>query len=414
MPEPQDPYRELMNEKIDNVEIKLPVEPVKLPASSNPTRMSTKSSASLDLDPVSIDAMNRGTPGAPVAIDDTARHGNEHDMPLKSKSSSSSPNKQQDSPKNVPGSVPASTSASGSGSPPAIKLAATSSDTRNCKENGYRRFMISVVSSPKHFLAREAIRQTWAADARSVGITVKFFIGQLPEDQMNLNKKINEEGDDVVRLTDFTENYHNLTAKALGIFGYAHEKCMTGVFKVDDDSYVRVNKLLEFLATQNDWNSLYAGVMVRDAPVFKDPNGRWYAYDQYPYETWPTYANGPGFFLGQKALGYISEHRGELNKIRIDDAAVGVWTQPLQLSITSMTASIFEYHPNKDAIFQNPVDAEEMIRLKNNEDFIPRACMDDQQYACLCWGNPNVSPQEFGECWDRAGRASYSDNVRRS
>jgi hypothetical protein len=54
----------------------------------------------------------------------------------------------------------------------------------------------------------------------------------------------------------------------------------------------------------------------------KDPGGRWFAYDQYPYEKWPSYANGPGIFLGQTALSYISSNKESLNRIRVDDAAV--------------------------------------------------------------------------------------------
>jgi len=294
-----------------------------------------------------------------------------------------------------------------------VPAAETSSGSQKCNPN-IRKFMIAVVTSPTHFLARQAIRITWAADAKSVGVPVKFFIGQVPEDKKDLEIKLRDEPDDVVRLNDFTEDYHNLTAKALDIFSYAFENCYTGVMKVDDDSYVRANHLLEFLATQSDWTNMYAGSMTRKAPVIKDPNGRWFAFDQYPHDTWPTYANGPGFFLGHRALQYLYENKATLNKIRIDDAAVGVWTEPLQLKIVDMPSSIYEYHPKKDGVFQNPVNAEEMIRLKNDETFVPFACQDDQAFACLCWGNPRFSGQEMGECWDRAGRVEYADKTLRA
>ncbi len=95
------------------------------------------------------------------------------------------------------------------------------------------------MSSPSHATARDAIRKTFAVDARNSGrAEVKFFVGQIPDGDMRKaehEKQLALESD-VIRFTDFTESYHNLSAKALDIFSYASENKYHNLLKTDDDT----------------------------------------------------------------------------------------------------------------------------------------------------------------------------------
>jgi hypothetical protein len=174
------------------------------------------------------DVMNRGTNSDPIpmAVDDVSKA-----EEAKTKAKPAEVTRDTAPPPPAPAPVvpvPAPDSS------PVTATSTSASGSQKCNHS-IRKFMIAVVTSPTHFLARQAIRITWAADAKSVGVPVKFFIGQVPEEKKDLEIKLKDEPDDVVRLDDFTEDYHNLTAKALDIFSYAYENCYTGVFKVDDE-----------------------------------------------------------------------------------------------------------------------------------------------------------------------------------
>lgn len=95
------------------------------------------------------------------------------------------------------------------------------------------------MSSPSHVNARAAIRDSYAISASESGrATVKFFVGQLPNDfpeRAKMDAFISSEPH-MVRLHDFTESYHNLSYKALDIFKYAYDQGYCAVLKADDDT----------------------------------------------------------------------------------------------------------------------------------------------------------------------------------
>merc|ERR1712113_621720 len=145
--------------------------------------------------------------------------------------------------------------------------------------------MIGVVSSPDHFKARSAIRSTWGAEAKRMNIPVKFFVGELDQQKegyKDIAAHLTSE-DDVVRVTGFTESYHNLTAKAISIFLFAKENDFSGVMKVDDDTFINVKYLQTLVGSQSKVEETFMGYLQDTAAVVKNPGSRWYTFDQYPH-----------------------------------------------------------------------------------------------------------------------------------
>lgn len=223
-----------------------------------------------------------------------------------------------------------------------------------------------------------------------------------------------ERSQDVVHLTTFTEHYHNLTAKAKGIFNWAHQNDYSTLFKVDDDTFVRVDKLLEFIDSVDDLPNVYAGHINRpeygETDVHKNTQSKWYMYDQYPHEHFPAFADGPGVLLGSNALKFLSENRDTLFDYRCDDAAVAIWTDGLGLNKKDMKCSIFEFSCNTQDIFVNPVSAGEMYILHNYQHicesgYTLEVCLDK---PCLCKGHP-----ERAKCWQDIIDEPYHDIIPR-
>eukprot|EP00300_Choanocystis_sp_HF-7_P021860 c20967_g1_i1.p1 GENE.c20967_g1_i1~~c20967_g1_i1.p1 ORF type:complete len:327 (-),score=41.03 c20967_g1_i1:70-1050(-) len=277
--------------------------------------------------------------------------------------------------------------------------------------------LIAVVTAPTHYNARHSIRETWARECWSRGAVVKFFVGELPEDLPSRNEhdaNITQEAD-MVRLSGFIENYNNLTEKTLSIFSYAVDEKFAGVMKVDDDTYLHCERFSNFMSSQQSLETLYSGLIMQHIRVSKDPLGRWYAYDQYPKETFPRYCSGGGFYIGSQALQKLVEKKDELPRIRVEDAAVGVWTDSLKLNLTMvpMPESLYLYRPKPDSVWLNPVSPSEMYKLRDGSEFFTGACEPRQPIACLCEDSPYFSEQERQKCWEKFVGQGYTDLLPR-
>lgn len=113
------------------------------------------------------------------------------------------------------------------------------------------------------------------------------------------------------------------------------------IAKVDDDVYLRIIPLLNFLAalgpgrvenvyfgmTFYGWDKFNTSSASR---VVKDPNHVWYLYDLYPHEYLPPYVTGNLMGLSRNLVEYVLEchHKKPLNW-RVDDAAVGIFLSQL-------------------------------------------------------------------------------------
>jgi len=271
--------------------------------------------------------------------------------------------------------------------------------------------LIAVVTAPSHFKVRNAIRETYMIDAAQSGrCDVKFFIGQLAptvENREETEAKINAETD-MVRLYDFTESYHNLSSKALDIFAYAGERGYKAILKVDDDTFVRVPKLLEFWDNEAHDPNIYAGTFVNgENAMIPDPTSKWYMQDQYPYPL-EDYANGPGILLGSTSLEFFKTHFNFLPRYRVDDAAVAIWLKDLPINKKRMHVDNYSYWLRDDTVWQNPINADEMLQLYRGVPFTPQICID----TCLCDGDPE--PERPGcVTWESFSTAGYQDLVPR-
>jgi hypothetical protein len=282
--------------------------------------------------------------------------------------------------------------------------------------------LIGVITAPGHVRARDAIRRVWQSYLTSNrisasdinGASLKFFIGELSANATaeglgeKLEKEATENGD-IVRLTGFTEHYFNLTRKTISVISWARQNGYSNLFKVDDDTFLRVDNLLALLKMEMRPQFIYAGSFVSDTPVMDNPESKWYNKDLYPYDVYPEYAGGPGYFLGSKVMDFILQKKDHLVMYRVEDAAVGIWTQDMlqvdRVNLQALTYA-FECWDGPDMIYVNPVNSDEMPRLVANvvggnmcENFSLAECQKD---PCLCHPPPE-------ECEYMANAKTWAD-----
>jgi len=296
-----------------------------------------------------------------------------------------------------------------------------------------RGLLIAVVTAPTHVRARQAFRRNWDLLKRTLpsqdlaGIDMKFFIGQLDPENRDYNKtKADLEGEqkktgDIVRLNGFVETYRNLTLKTMNIVTWAHYQRYGGMFKVDDDTFLRLDNFLEFLKAEMNPRMIYAGYFVSDVRVITDPpSSKWFC-DRYPYDVFPDYASGPGYFIGGAVMEFLVTNQNQLVDYQIEDAAMGIWTQKMagidRVNLrTSAYVSYCEDGP--DLIWVNPLEPDEMERVADN---VLRGdmCLNYQtlnvchKNPCLCTPRLDDCYEENGEAWHNYSSSPYSEDTSR-
>lgn len=149
--------------------------------------------------------------------------------------------------------------------------------------------LIAIVSCHKNLYLRECQRKTWVSEI-SKAIDFRFFIG-IGESELTA---------DEVKL-DCPDDYTGLPAKVRAICQWAIDNEYDYLFKCDDDTYVRPDRLIQCGFEAHD----YMGRL-------RPPSGAW----KHDYAL-----GGPGYWLSIRAMKAIAA--AELTEDTIEDRWVG-------------------------------------------------------------------------------------------
>lgn len=125
---------------------------------------------------------------------------------------------------------------------------------------------------------------------------------------------------------DYLDTYRNLTTKVVHGFTWAANHCKPSyVLKTDDDCFVNVPLLLQFLSKYNPVpDKLYVGKIRWSAPVIRDPNSRWYvSKTEYPKQRYSPYAIGAGYIFSYDVLEKLVHFSDKIHIFPNEDAFVG-------------------------------------------------------------------------------------------
>lgn len=222
--------------------------------------------------------------------------------------------------------------------------------------------VIGIMSAPGNFEQRSAARSSWVqlqsltdphlndlTTEEKQKLVIRFVIGT-PKDA-SLEPLIAKESatyHDIIRVP-VVEDYFQLTLKTLEFFKWADSTYqMQWVFKCDDDSFVRVDKLLRDLQHRTS-SSLYMGKMWTGTPVDR-------RIDSFtPFSQYNTFAAGAGYAVSWDLISYIVRHASELHMYPAEDVAVGMWLAPLKMEVVDHPHfHSYQEGCDKDMIVQNP------------------------------------------------------------
>ena len=129
---------------------------------------------------------------------------------------------------------------------------------------------IAVISAPGNFDKRNTIRRTWRnhlkidyhnSSMRLAGFAFILGLTDHNETQMKIKEEATTYGDVIqIEMADF---YRNLSLKVAGLFNWLYKYChhkTDFLFKVDDDVYVNVRNLVQFVQTFHESNESMFGL----------------------------------------------------------------------------------------------------------------------------------------------------------
>ncbi|XP_078444748.1 galactosyltransferase1 [Wolffia australiana] len=190
---------------------------------------------------------------------------------------------------------------------------------------------VGVVSAANNFKRRMAIRRSWMQYdlVRSGRVAVRFFVG------LHKNRLVNEElwnearsyGD--LQLLPFVDYYSLISLKTIAICIYGTEVVVADfVMKTDDDSFVRVDEILDTLTRFNVTQGLLYGRVKVDSEPHRDPDSKWYiTQEEWPEEKYPPWAHGPGYVVSGDVAQFVRRwHRsGRRKMFKLEDVSMGIW-----------------------------------------------------------------------------------------
>ncbi|XP_077464242.1 UDP-GlcNAc:betaGal beta-1,3-N-acetylglucosaminyltransferase 7 isoform X1 [Stigmatopora argus] len=188
---------------------------------------------------------------------------------------------------------------------------------------------------------REVIRNTWGKERVLNGKTIKllFLLGRPSNhaERANHEKLVEYENriyGDILQW-GFLDSFFNLTLKETHFLKWFHTYCpnVRYIFKGDDDVFVNVENILEFLESTSHARNLFVGdVIFKARPIRKKESKYYIPQALYNKSHYPPYAGGGGFLMDRtvaRRLHYVAD---TLELYPIDDVFLGMCLEVLQVT----------------------------------------------------------------------------------
>ncbi|KAF9609108.1 hypothetical protein IFM89_013362 [Coptis chinensis] len=190
---------------------------------------------------------------------------------------------------------------------------------------------IGVLSAGNHFTERMAVRKSWMQSKliTSSMVVARFFVALHGRKEVNFELKKEAEFFGDVVIVPFMDSYDLVVLKTVAICDYGiHTVSAKNIMKCDDDTFVRVDAVIQEVNKVSDGKSLYVG----NINYYHRPLrfGKWaVTYEEWPEENYPPYANGPGYIVSSDIAEFIVSgfEKHKLRLFKMEDVSMGMWVE---------------------------------------------------------------------------------------
>ncbi|CAN8304301.1 unnamed protein product [Cochlearia groenlandica] len=202
---------------------------------------------------------------------------------------------------------------------------------------------IGVLSAGNHFAERMAVRKSWMQQklVRSSRVVARFFVALHARKEVNVDLKKEAEYFGDIVIVPYMDHYDLVVLKTVAICEYGVSTVAAKyIMKCDDDTFVRVDAVIQEAEKVRGRDSLYIG----NINFYHKPlrTGKWaVTYEEWPEEYYPPYANGPGYILSYDIAKFIVDdfEQQRLRLFKMEDVSVGMWVEKFNSS-TSRVAVV--------------------------------------------------------------------------
>ncbi|XP_053699368.1 lactosylceramide 1,3-N-acetyl-beta-D-glucosaminyltransferase-like isoform X2 [Sabethes cyaneus] len=182
-----------------------------------------------------------------------------------------------------------------------------------CPNNGSDiNLLILITSAPTHREQRLSIRQSWGHYGIRRDISIGFILGrtqdQRIEDQLSAENYMYS---DLIR-GNFVDSYKNLTLKTISLLEWTSANCpnATYLLKTDDDMFINVPKLLQFIETHLSHKRSIFGRLAKKWKPIRNKKSKYYVSpEQYFPPVFPPFTTVLPQSRETKSGKLFSRHR---------------------------------------------------------------------------------------------------------
>ncbi|XP_018796517.1 PREDICTED: uncharacterized protein LOC108973602 [Bactrocera latifrons] len=232
------------------------------------------------------------------------------------------------------------------------------------------KLLILISSALNHAEARLAIRQTWAHYGTRRDVSIAFVLGRSTNE--SISKELSIENfiyGDMIR-GNFIDSYTNLTLKTISTLEWVDVHCQKAKFilKTDDDMFINVPKLLQFIDSHiKDKRVIYGRLAKQWKPIRNKKSKYYVSTDQFSQPLFPPFTTGPAYLITSDVIHLLYERSLHQVYLKLEDVfTTGIVAQ--QVGIKRVHANEFL---NRRIAF-NPCNIRKLISVhmvKSNEQF---------------------------------------------
>ncbi|XP_062536310.1 beta-1,3-galactosyltransferase 5-like isoform X2 [Armigeres subalbatus] len=195
--------------------------------------------------------------------------------------------------------------------------------------------LILITSAPTHRDQRLSIRQSWGHYGIRRDISIGFVLGrtldQRIEDQLSAENYMYS---DIIR-GNFIDSYRNLTLKTLSLLEWTSTNCpnATYLLKTDDDMFINVPKLLQFIESHLSYKRSIFGRLAKKWKPIRNKKSKYYVSpEQYFPPVFPPFTTGPAYLMTSDIIVELYNKSLSQTYLKLEDVyTTGIVAQLLNI-----------------------------------------------------------------------------------
>ncbi|XP_037809889.1 uncharacterized protein LOC119602439 [Lucilia sericata] len=203
-----------------------------------------------------------------------------------------------------------------------------------CPNKGDKlKLLILITSAQTHAEARLGIRQTWGHYGTRRDVSTAFILGRTTN--ATVSEALTQENmiyGDLIR-GHFIDSYNNLTLKTLSSLEWVDQNCpkVKYILKTDDDMFINVPKLLQFLdAHAKDKRVIYGRLAKKWKPIRNKKSKYYISTGQFGATVFPPFTTGPAYVMTGDIVHELYESSLEQLYLKLEDVfTTGIVAQKL-------------------------------------------------------------------------------------